>query len=137
SAPLDDPEQPSRAFRPDFACPALPTERAAPGLLGRGVLDRVGWALVEHHRDIDPQADLRVDDALGREADRRAVEVALEGDAAVIESAQAPQAPDLKPAAVGEDRPAPAGEGVEAAQALDHVDAGPQRQMVEVRELDR
>src|SRR6185295_3693657 len=33
SAPLDDPEQPSRAPRPDFACPALPTERAAPGLL--------------------------------------------------------------------------------------------------------
>ncbi len=141
-APLDDAEE-AAARRsgiispPGFPGPARPVERALPGGRGRFQGDRPGRALVEHHGDVDPHPLLEAHHPLGREAQGRAVQVALEGHAVRVHGAQAAQAPDLEAAAVGEDRPPPAGEGVEPAQALDHVDPRPQGQVVEVGEHDR
>src|SRR5262249_44221787 len=46
------------------------------------------------------------------------------------------QAPYLEPAGIGEDRPAPAHETMEAPVRADHVDAGPQPQMKRITEYD-
>ena len=46
------------------------------------------------------------------------------GDAVRVELAAVGQAPHLEAAAVGQDRPPPAGEGVQPPQPLDPLDAG-------------
>ncbi len=71
-----------------------------------------------------------------REAQAGAVEVAAEGDAVVVDRAQRGEAEDLEAAAVGEQRPRPADEPVQAAEAGDRLDAGPHRQVVEVAQQD-
>ena len=58
-----------------------------------------------------------------------------ERDAVVVDaSVRVPQREDLEAARVGEDRAVPAGEGVEAAELLDHVLAGAEVQVVRVSE---
>src|SRR4029077_15437597 len=140
AAPLDDAEEAAgglalrTAAAPGLARGPRPGERALPGGRGRRALDRPGGALVEHHGDVHPHPPLAVNHGPGGEAEGGAVEVAAEGDAAGVHGAQPAQAEDLEAAAVGEDRPAPAGEGVQAAQLLDGVDPRPQGEVVEVGE---
>ncbi len=74
---------------------------------------------------------------LGREAVVRAVEVALEGDAVVVDLAQLAERHDLEPARVGQDRPVPGHEAVQAAEAGDALVAGPQVEVVRVGQDDR
>ena len=83
----------------------------------------------------DP-ARLDVDGALGRERGAAAVEMRLELDARLVDHAPARQAEDLVAAAVGEDRPRPADEAVQAAAPRDQLVAGPQQQVIGVAEDD-
>ncbi len=65
-----------------------------------------------------------------------AVDVRLEGGALLGDLADRGEAHDLEAARVGEDRAAPAHEGVQAAEARDALGAGPQHQVVGVAEHD-
>ena len=97
---------------------------------------RVGQALVEHHRDVRTEAGLDVGGALGRQQMARAVEVRLELGAFFPDDAALGQAEHLEAAAVGEDRPRPADERVQAAAARDQLVARPQEQVIGVAEDD-
>ena len=66
----------------------------------------------------------------------RAVDVRLEGDALVGDLAQLGEAHHLEAAGVGEDRPVPAHEAVQAAEPGDALGARPQHQMIGVGEDD-
>src|SRR6185369_9910539 len=106
-APLDDTEETAAALPgarlPRLSSPPRPAQGALPRRLGHRVLDRPGGALVEHHGDVDAEAALHLDDVFRREAQRRAVEMAAEGDPALVHLAQGAQAEHLEAAAVGED----------------------------------
>ena len=72
-------------------------------------------------------------DFLGREAVRGAVDVALEGDAVVVDLALlSARREDLEAARVGQDRAVPVHEGVQAAHLGDQLVAGPQVEVVGV-----
>ena len=73
---------------------------------------------------------------LGREKQPVAVDGRGERDAVLVDLAQRPQAEHLKAAGVGEDRPAPAHEAVQAAVRGDHLDPGTQPEMKGVAEHD-
>ena len=66
-------------------------------------LASAGHALVEHHRDVDAEGLLERDHVLRPEEATAAVEVGLELHPILVDPAQAVQAEDLEPAAVGED----------------------------------
>ncbi len=65
-----------------------------------------------------------------------AVDMGLEGDAAVVDAPQLGQRHDLIAAAVGEDRLVPMHEAVQAAELGDALRAGPEHQMVGIGEQD-
>ena len=67
---------------------------------------------------------------------RAAVDVRAELDARIRDLAQRREAEDLIAAAVGEDRPVPAHEAVQAAELADELRARPQGQVVGVGEDD-
>jgi len=94
-------------------------------------------ALVQHHGDVCPQLLLALHHALGGETLLRAIDMGAERDAVVIHTAQALQAKDLEPAAVGKDRMRPGHEAVQAAQAGDHAATRAQEQVVVVRQDHR
>ena len=75
-------------------------------------------------------------DALGRQHVARAVDVALEGDRLLRHLGDLGQRHDLEAAGVGEDRPLPAHEAVQAAEPRHPLGAGPQHQVVGVAEDD-
>ena len=117
---------------------ALAGRGPAQGALHRvgGVLAaaRVGRALIEHHRHV--RADQLLDaHALGRaEEHLRAVHRAAEAHALLADAPVLGQREDLVAAAVRQDRPVPAHEAVQAAQRRDRLRAGPQGQVVGVRQ---
>ena len=92
--------------------------------------------MVEHHGDVAAQALLRLDGALRRQGVLRSVDVRPERHAVVRQRTEVAQAEDLEAAAVGQDRAVPRHEAVEAAEALDEVDTGPQEEVVRVRQHD-
>ena len=110
-------------------------------------LDRLGelgprragrQADVERHGDVGAEPPLHVGRQLGREAREIPVVHGTEGDALVVGLRdRVPQREHLEPARVGEDRPVPGHERVEAAELLDQLDAGPEDEVVDVREDDR
>jgi hypothetical protein len=84
-------------------------------------LDRA-WivgALVERHDDIGADGPLDVDDGLRGEEVRRAIQIALEGDALLGDLPQVSEAEHLEAAAVGKNRGVPAHKAVEPPSALD------------------
>ena len=93
---------------------------------------------VEHHLDVGAELRLDVDRRLGREAVRAAVVGGAEGDALVVEGhvAAGLEREDLVAAGVGEHVARPVGEAVQPAEALDHVGAGLEHQVVGVAEHD-
>ena len=103
----------------------------------RGLLGRIGDALVELHRDVGADAvGLDLDRAFGRQDVFGAVDVAGEGDGLFLDLGDAGQGHDLEAAAVGQDRLVPAHEFVEAAQPLHPLGAGAQHQVVGVAQDD-
>ena len=93
--------------------------------------------LVERDRDVRPERLLGGDRELRREPVRRAVEVAAERHAVLVHDPQVAERDDLEPARVGEDRPVPVHERVQAAEPGDALVPGPQVQVVGVGEDDR
>ena len=74
---------------------------------------------------------------LRREPVERAVEVAAERDAVLVDDPQVAQRDDLEAARVGQDRPVPAHEPVQAAEPRDPLVARPQVEVVGVGQDDR
>ena len=97
---------------------------------------RVGRrADVEAHRDVGAEPALDLGHALGRQARGAAVVDRAEGHALVVDAREGvPQREDLEAAGVRQDRPAPAGERVQAAELLDHALARSEVQVVRVPE---
>jgi hypothetical protein len=119
-APRGYPTPNTRAqLHPPVAAAGLP----AVGALHRAArfLDRA-WivgALVERHDDIGADGPLDVDDGLRGEEVRRAIQIALEGDALLGDLPQVSEAEHLEAAAVGKNRGVPAHKAVEPPSALD------------------
>ncbi len=67
----------------------------------------------------------------------RPVEVRAERHALLVDDPQVPEGHDLEATRVGEDRPVPAHEPMQATEPLDALMAGSQVQVVGVREDDR
>ena len=95
---------------------------------------RQRWADVEHHLDVGTESLLDVDGDLRREAVRRPVVDALEGDTVVVDLRI--EREDLEAARVGEGEPVPAGEPTEPTEPFDEIGPRPQHQVVGVAEHD-
>lgn len=145
-----------------LALPAQAARQPAVGALGRArgvvAIDVEGRALVEDQRDVGAQGGLHRHRALRREEPLAAVHVGAEAHALLLDREDRPVAAarrvavargpgldllgdravphreDLKAAGVGDDRPLPAHEGVQAAEALDHLRAGIEHQVEGVAE---
>ncbi len=136
-AALDDPEQ--RLVGPRVG--RQRTLRPAMGALGRighdcpwrARIDR----LVEGDRDVRAERLLDADRDLRCEPVERAVEVAAEGDAVLVDDPQVAQRDDLEAARIGQDRAVPAHESMEAAESRDPLMARSQVEVVRVRQDDR
>ncbi len=133
---MHDAEQRGRAALPRGRAALRPQRRAPHRRFDLAAARRQLDADVEHHRDIDAERFLKADHVLGREAVRAAVEVRAKRDAVVVEVAPRFQAEDLEAAAVGEDRPVPGHEAMQAAQRDERLASRAQPQMVGVREND-
>ncbi len=114
-----------------------PERRPAHGLLELRARHARRRADVEAHGDVgaepllDPRRELR------REALGRAVVDGAEGDAVVVVGEQrVAEREDLEPARVGQDRPVPRHERVQAAELGDDVLAGAEVEVVGVAEQD-
>ncbi len=118
-----------RALRP--AVGALRRDRHV-ARVGRGGRDR----LVEGDRDVRAERLLDGDRRLGGEPVERAVEVAAERHPVVVDRVEVVERDDLESAGVGEDRPVPAHEPVQAAKPLDPLVARPQVEVVRVGQDD-
>jgi hypothetical protein len=95
-----------------------------------------GDHVVEGHGDVGAEGPLNLHGSLGGELTVGPVDVTLELDAVLVDPAQALEGEHLEPARVGEHRPGPGGEAVEAAHVLHHGFAGPQVEVVGVAQDD-
>ena len=99
---------------------------------------RARRALVEGHDDVGAElAPGSPSTAPGRARCGAAVDVALEARPFLVETPQGGQAEDLVAAAVGQERPVPAHEAVQAAEGGHEVVARAQHEVVGVGEEDR
>ena len=135
-AALDDAEQGLVVASASVAGAARPAVGALHGPSQRIGVGAVADALVQHHGDVHakgllvPHSELRREEALGA-VDMGADEQAVFGDAA-----EHTQGVGLEAARVGEDGAVPSHEGVQASEALHGLDAGPQGEVVGVRQDD-
>jgi hypothetical protein len=102
---------------------------------GRLVRPRVD-ADVEHHHDVGPDGSLHLDGPLRRQDMHALVDVAAEGRTGLADGPLGRQREDLVAARVGQDRPAPAHEAVDAAHPAKQLDAGAEHEVVRVGEDD-
>src|SRR5215471_8132245 len=126
-ATLNDPEQylfswglPGhlRLMRIEVIFAALgPTQRQIHGLSRTRLISRVFCALIESHDDVSPQRDLYLDRTLGSKEMRRAIKMRAKIYSFLADLPQITQAEHLKSTGVGKQRPLPAHEFVESAQA--------------------
>ena len=93
--------------------------------------------LVEGDRDVRAERLLDRDRVLRGEAVGRAIDVAAERHAVLVDDPQIAERHDLVSARVGQDRPVPGHEAVQPAKPLDALVAGAQVQVVRVGEDDR
>ena len=89
-------------------------------------------ALVEDHHHVRAQRDLHLHRVLRREEVQAAVQVRAELDAFLRHLAQLGQAEDLETARVGQQRPLPAHEAMQAAHAPDEFVPRPQSEVIGV-----
>jgi hypothetical protein len=138
SPSLRDPEDELavRARRRELA--PGPGARPLDGPLEVGARRVAGRTDVEAHGDVRPEPPLHVGRELRREPGQVAVVDRAERDAVLVRFRdRVPQREHLEAAGVREDRTVPAHEPVQAAELLDHVDGGPEEQVVRVPEDDR
>ena len=101
----------------------------------RGELGKTGWSKAT--ATSEPSASWTLDRDLRREPVERAVEMAAERDAVVVDDPQVAERDDLEAARIGQDRAVPVHEPVQAAEPGDPLVAGPQVEVVGVRQDDR
>ena len=97
---------------------------------------RMREAFVEHHRDVRSELRLHVGRLFRCQRVRRTVEMRPKMRAVLVDRAAGREAEHLIPAAVGEDRPRPAHEAMEAAASGNQIVPGPKREVVGVAEQD-
>jgi len=113
-----------------------PAHRQAHAVLGLLLGRREGGAFVEGHGDVGIQPVLDLHRPFGAQMVARPVMVRLEGDAGFVELAQLGKAHHLEAAGIGQDRPRPVHEAVQAAQPLDPLGGGAQHQVIGVAQKD-
>lgn len=113
-----------------------PADGKLHALAGAFVGGGVFGAFVEHHQDVAAESELDVDGRFRGEEVAVAVEMAGEFDALFVDFAQVTETEDLKAATVGEDGAGPVHEFVQAAEGLDGLVAGAEKEMVGVGEDD-
>ena len=86
--------------------------------------------VVEHHRHVAAQKLLDGHRPFRRDGHQPAVDVRAEDGFLLGDFDAMGEAEELEAAAVGQDRPVPAHEAVQAAERGDHLFAGPQREMI-------
>jgi hypothetical protein len=114
--------------------PFQPLQRSFQGVACGGEIRSPRHHVIERHRDVGAEGPLDLGGALGGEEATRAVHVALELDALVIDPPEPLEGEDLEPARVGEQRPVPPHEAVQAAEPGDDVLPGADVEVVGVRE---
>src|SRR5690606_13107985 len=140
-AALDDAEQGGVVALVGLVRALRPAQRQLHRALHHAYVDRPAVdahrrALVEDHHDVAAQHLLDVHRLLGAEEHLRAVGGRGEGHAGLGDLAAVGQREHLEAARVGEDRPVPAREAVQAAVRRDHVQPGAQEQVEGVAEDD-
>ena len=136
-AALDDAEERMAGLRAERDLASLrPAQRKPHGALDLGLRRRQLHTFVELHLDVGAEQALDLHRALRRQMMPRAVDMGLKGHAAFVELAQLRERHDLKAAGIGEDRPWPVHELMQAAERGDALGARPQHQMIGVGEHD-
>ena len=95
---------------------------------------RIGGAVVENHDHIGAKPLLQGDGGFRAEEDALAIDRRAERHAFLADLAHGAEAEDLETAGIGEDRPVPAHEAVQAAVGFDDFRAGAQHQVEAVGE---
>ncbi len=95
-----------------------------------------GRAVVQRHDDVSPELILHLHRPLGGERDGGAVDVALEGDAVIVELADVGEAEDLISAGVGEHRAVPAHPVLQATHLRHQLPTRAQQQVIGIGEDD-
>ncbi len=113
-----------------------PAHGQAHRLLDLGALGRQADALVELHLDVGAEQPLDLDGALGAHLIGGAVDMRAEGDAGLVDLPKGREGHHLEAAGIGEDRPVPLHETMQAAEAGHPLGTGAQHQMVGVAQHD-
>ncbi len=135
-AALDDAEQCRVVALVGFAAALRPAQAQLHRRPGDRFGGRVRSALVEDHHDVRIEHLLDVHALLGTEEHLAAVDRCGEGHAGFRDLALVRQREHLEAARVGQDRPVPAREAVQAAVVGDDVQPGPQEQVEGVAQDD-
>src|SRR5882724_13377718 len=114
-----------RQFTMPLGTPLQPLQRSFQRIPRRRLIRASGNHMIERHRDVGAERPLNLNGTLGGQLAPAAVDVTLKLDAVLVDFAKALEREDLKAARVGEQRPLPRHELVEAAELLDDVFAGP------------
>jgi len=77
--------------------------------------------VIEHHRHVTAERFLNLDGVFGGQPNDGTVQMAFEGGRLLGDPIQFPEAEDLKPAAVGQDRPVPEHHPVQPTELLDQL----------------
>ena len=101
-----------------------------------GLVRRPGRAFVERHHDVGADGAFDVNDPFGGEEMFAAVDVTAELAAFFGEFANAGEGEDLEASAVGQHRAGEAVEAMESADALQHLRAGAEIEVIGVSEND-
>ena len=119
-----------------IAAPPCPPKRPLERLASAVVRHRMLEAFVEHHRDVGPELRLNVDRRFGCQQMFAAVEMRSKGRAFLVDLAPRGQTENLIAAAVCKDWLVPADESMKTAECADAGGAGPQVEMIGIREND-
>src|SRR6267154_870652 len=113
-----------------------PAQRSLQRIACRGLVGASRNDMIECHRDICAERPLNLDGALRSQSAPAAIDMTLKLDAIFIDFAEALEGKDLKAARVGQQRPLPRHELVQAAELRDDVLARADVEVVRVREYD-
>ena len=115
-----------------IAAAARPPGRAFQRVSGACVISGIFDALVEDHGDVRTERLLNLDGFFRREEMFRTVQVRTEHDAVIGDLAEIGEAENLKAAGIGEDRPRPGHETMQAAELANQLVARTQIEMIRV-----
>src|SRR6266516_1554578 len=114
-------------------CPPRRHFRASRGVL---VIAGIRCAFIENHRDVAAEGCLNFHRDFRRDKGRRPIYVILKMQAFVRDLPQLRERKNLISAAIGQDRAIPSHEPVKAAKMFDHIESGPDEQMIGISEND-